>query len=319
MTRPRRKSNEPLSAPPEIEYLVTDMERLVNERADEYLDGYPYQVSFSDFQPSSPDGKVPSGIRRIHNTHVSGFASKTHEFAGMDVHMQFPVTPNSENPVNINLKWNDGINCRIAIVDQLPIILVERNDEILKSGLLQRPEMRSYLNSSGLPESVWGSDINKLVSEVAKSRDIRLQRRSTAFIDPYTNMEFVHEVRHLRNDDGEAEYVEELCLNIDHLTETKTTTVANFADQLLQAYDEDGRDMLSGGTEKKLLPLATFRNMLRFEKQSPGDTWSYRGAYEGKLGSGDLVDEVVQTDPRLGLPKSKIITKALNVLNHHPY
>lgn len=319
MTRQRRKSNEPLSAPPEIEYLVTDMEKLVNERADEYLDGYPYQVSFSDIHPPLSDGKLPSGIRRIHNTYVSNFASDTREFAGIDVQMQFPVVPNAENPVNINFKWTDGINCRIAIVDRLPIILIERGDEILKSGLLERGEMTSYLNSSGLPESMWGSDINKLISETNHSRDLKLRRSSMALVDPYTNMEFVHEVRMLRNDSGEQELVEELCLNVDHLSDEPGTNNANLAEQLLQAEDDYSHEIIARTTEKYLPPVATFRNMLRFERDKPGGAWMYRGAYEGKLESGEFIDEVVQTDPKLGLPKSKIITKALNVLNHHPY
>jgi len=319
MTRQRRKSNEPLSAPPEIEYLVTDMEKLVNERADEYLDGYPYQVSFSDFHPMLSDNKLPSGIRRIHNTHVSSFASDTREFAGIDVQMQFPVLPNAENPVNINFKWTDGLNCRIAIVNRLPIILIERGDQILKSGLLQRTEMTSYLNSSGLPESMWGSDINKLINDTNHSRDLKLQRSSTALIDPYTNMEFVHEMRLLRNDSGEQELVEELCLNVDHLSDKAGAGNAELAEQLLEAEPYYSQEMTAESTELYLPPTATFRNMLRFERDKPGGSWMYRGAYEGKLESGEFIDEVVQTDPKLGLPKSKIITKALNVLNHHPY
>jgi len=319
MTRPRRKSNEPLSAPPEIEYLVTDMEKLVNERADEYLDGYPYQVNVTDFQPMLSKGKLPSGIRRIHNTYVSNFASETREFMGTDIQMQFPVLPKAENPLNINFKWTDGINCRIAIVDRLPIILIERGDEILNSGLLERTEMTSYLNSSGLPESMWGSDINKLISETKNSRDVKLQRSSMALIDPYTNMQFVHETRILRNDDSEEQIVEELCLNVDHLSDNISISNAELTDQLLQAEPFYSHEMSAGSTELYLPPTATFRNMLRFERDKPGGSWMYRGAYEGKLESGEFIDEVVQTDPKLGLPKSKIITKALNVLNHHPY
>ena len=297
MTRQRRKPQEAPSAPIETEYLVTDMEKLVNERFDEYLDGYPYQVSISDFRPAMPDGKLPSGIRRIANTHVSSIAPGTREFAGIDIQMQFPVVPEAENPLNINFKWTDGIECRIAIVDRLPIILVESGDQIIKSELLQRSEMTSYLNSTGLPEGMWGSDINGLIADTNKSRDVKLRRSSLALVDPYTNMEFVHEMRLMRNDHGEKELVEELCLNIDH-----------FTDEVSIKDDE-----------LYLPPAPTFRNMLRFERNDSREAWVYRGAYEGKLETGEFVDEIVQVNPSLGLPKNKVINKALNVLSHPPY
>ena len=297
MTKHFRELSETPLVPVETEYLVTDMEAMVNERVDEYLDGYPFQVSVADFHPTLNDGKLPSGIRRIDNSYVSKVAPGVREFAGIDILMQFPIVSEAENPLNITLKWTDGLQCRIAIVDKLPIILVERGDEIIHSGILDQSEMTSYLNSSGLPESMWGSSIKDLIEDTNQSRDVKLRHASTAPVDHHTSMEIVHDVRSMINDAGERELVQELCLNVDHLS--KAT---------------GGK-----GNEIYLPSTATFRNMLRFERGELSNAWEYRGAYEGKLEAGEFIDEVVQVDPKLGLPKSKIINKALNVLSKRPY
>jgi len=297
MTKHFRDVPEMPTVPIETEYLVTDMEAMVNERVDEYLDGYPFQVNVSDFHPTMNDGKLPSGIRRIDNSYVSKIAPGFREFSGIDILMQFPVVSDAINPVNITFKWTDGLQCRIAIVDKLPIILIERGDEIIYSGILEQSEMTSYLNSSGLPESMWGSDIKELIADTNHSRDVKLRHASSTPVDHHTSMEIVHDVRSMINDAGERELVQELCLNVDHMSKA------------------------SGGTDNEIyLPsTATFRNMLRFERGETSNAWEYRGAYEGKLEAGEFIDEVVQVDPKLGLPKSKIINKALNVLNKRPY
>jgi hypothetical protein len=297
MTKHFRDVPEIPAVPAETEYLVSSMETMVNEHVDEYLDGYPFQVSVSDFHPTMLEGKLPSGIRRIDNSYISKTAPGAREFSGIDILMEFPIVPEAVNPLNITFKWTDGLECRIAIVDKLPIILVERGEEIIYSAILDQTEMTSYLNSSGLPESMWGSNIKDLIAETNQSRDVKLRHASTSPVDHHTSMEIVHDVRSMINDSGERELVQELCLNVDHLSQATGGI----------------------GNEIALPSTATFRNMLRFERGETSNAWEYRGAYEGKLEAGEFIDEVVQVDPKLGLPKSKVINKALNVLSKRPY
>lgn len=307
MTRRRQRTNEArferaTENSPTLavtEYLVSDVEELVNERIDEYLDGYPFDITVTDFQPRA-DTKEPLGIRRIENTYLSKVSSNHHEFTGMDIRIQFPVVPTADNPLNITLKWEGGMQCRVAIVDRLPILLIEdteNTEKTLLSALLSAKEMTSFLNSCGLPESIWQANLEELLIDIHDSRDIQLHRRSQAIVDPYTNMEIIHDARYMTNDIGEKELVQELCLNIDHL--------------------DDGVD--AEGNEIGLPPKSVYRNMLRFERTEDGALWSYRGAYEGKLESGDIIDEIVQLNPKLGIPKDKVIDKALSVLSESPY
>jgi hypothetical protein len=64
-----------------------------------------------------------------------------------------------------------------------------------------------------------------------------------------------------------------------------------------------------------MLPGTTYRNMFRFERNEKADQWKYRGAYAGKLESGEFIDQLVQRDPKLGVPGSKLLEKAFNFLS----
>ena len=291
---------EEAAVPPETGHLIRDVETQVNEHVDEYLNGQPFKMNIVDFVPISPDGRNPVGVNRIHNTYISHLVEGAREFCGIDLSFQFPIDPKAENPFNITLKWTDGVQCRLAIVDKRPILLVEDGDEdmsnILYSALIHPNEMEIYRRTLGLPTSLWGENFMDLFQDV-KSRDMHLQRSSKTLVDPFTNMEIVHDARYMKNDDDEQELVQELCLNIDHL--------------------DAGTE---GGDGEMYLPAGSaYRNMLRFERDESGNQWVYRGAYSGKLVTGEFVDEVVQVDPKLGIPNEKIINKALSTLSQQPY
>lgn len=286
--------------PPETEYLISDIEELVNLNVDKHLDGYPFKITAANYTPILDNGKAPIGVNRLNNTYVSPIVHGSREFTGMDLLFTFPMAPGNENPINISLKWSDDIQCRLAVVDRRPVLLVERGKDSENTLFAASPkpdEMTSYFNSIGLPESIWKSDLKELIQDLDNSNDIRLKRSSKTSLDPFTNFEIVHDARYMKNNDDEQELVQELCINLDHLD----------------------AGTLGNQTEMYIPPTETFRNMLRFERNDTGDEWIYKGAYSGKLTTGELVDELEQLDPKLGIPNGKIFDKALNALSQEPY
>ncbi|MDB5181006.1 MAG: hypothetical protein JWO54_769 [Candidatus Saccharibacteria bacterium] len=310
MIRPHKNSESEPQIPPHTELLVTDMETYVNENVHEYLDGYPSILKATDYQVlRAPDGKLPAGIRRIDNAYVTKVAPGERELSGVDILMQFPLQYEAENPINVTFTWNDGTHCRIAIVDKRPVLIVENGDSTLYSGFIDMDELASYLNSCGLPKSIWGADINQAIEDIDSSSDTHIYQRASIIIDPYTTMEIVHEKRFKTDIHETRKILDELCLNIDHL--------------------EYNASILTD--DIYLPPAPTYRNMLRFERNETEDgtqqdtstsdeeSWSYRGAYSGKLELGEFVDALVQIDPKLVIPNSKIVAKALSVMKQKPY
>jgi len=309
MTRPHKHSDSEPQVSPETEYLVTDMERYVNENVEEYLDGYPTVLKATDYHVlMTSEKKLPIGIRRIDNAYVSRFAPSERTFDSVDILMQFPIQPEAENPINIVFKWTDGTHCRIAIVDKRPLLLVENGDTTLHSAFINIDEMNTYLTSCGLPKSIWGANLDQVIEDIDSSSDIHTYQRVNAAIDPFTTLEIVHEMRFKTNAHESKKVLDELCLNIDHLGDEAEITLAN------NIY---------------LPPTPTYRNMLRFEQAEENEqdsddinnrsSWSYRGAYSGKLEAGEFIDELVQIDPKLVIPNTKVVSKALAVLSQKPY
>lgn len=284
----------------ETEYLITDVEELVNRNVGNYLADQPFRIKISDFMPDmhAPSGKerLPVGITRIERDIVRTVAPGEREFIGMDLAFTFPlVKSGEENPISIELKWSDGIQVVLAIVDERPVILVtigKDNDTVLSAAEPSPEIMRTYLESVGLPASIWDKDFKDLMGDIYSARDLKIERHSNHLLDLGTTLEISHDARYMTNDDGDKELVQELCLNIDH-----------------QANPND-----SG----ILLPGATFRNMFRFERSEAADKWKYRGAYAGRLESGDFIDQMIQKNPRLGVPGSKLLEKAFTFLSEQP-
>jgi len=306
MIQSQRFNDSEPQVPPETEFLVTDMETHVNENIDEYLDGYPSIIKATDYKVLlGPDGKLPIGIRRLDNAYVSPTIKNVHEFIGVDILMQFPVQYGAENPINITFKWSGDVQCRIAIVDKRPLVLIEKGDAVLDSAFIDMDEMATYLNSCGLPKSIWGTDLDQVIEDIDSSSDTHIYQRTEVAVDPYTNMEIVHERRYKTDAHESMKILDELCLNIDHLEENAFALTD---------------DIYLG-------PEPTYRNMLRFERDGDDEgeelatarTWKYRGAYSGKLESGEFVDEFVQIDPKLVIPNTKVVAKALSVVSQKPY
>lgn len=295
---PRKREPTPPHYPPETEYLITDVEELVNKNIGNYLNDKPFRVKITDYMPEMPIVKgtprLPIGITRVERDLVQKFAPGTRDFIGMDLLFTYPLSKKivDENPINIQLKWSDGINVSLALVDERPVTLVTQGkdaQEVLFAAAPSPEIMQTYLATIGLPDSMWIDDFKDLMGDIYSSRDIQLERGVTYLVDIGTTMEIAHNARYMTNDSGDKELVQELCLNIDHVSEPR----------------------LSG----LVFPGKTFRNMFRFERNEQSDEWKYRGAYAGKLISGEFIDQLVQDDPKLGIPGSKLLEKAFNFLS----
>jgi hypothetical protein len=285
--------------PAETEYLISDVEELVNHNIGEYLNKQPFRMKIVDYSPGMQTIRgiphLPIGITRLDRDVVQAIAPGAREFTGMDLLFSFPMTatPADENPLNVTLKWSSDINARLAIVDKRPIMLVEYGNDsecLLHASSLPPEQMKTYLESIGLPDSIWGNDFRALLRDIHSSRDVKFTRHSTETLDIGTTLDISHEAHYMKNDRGDTELIQELCLNIDHHTIGRI----------------DG---------PRLTGAPSFRNMFRFDRNTNEDAWQYRGAYASKLVAGELVDELVQQDPKLGVPGSKLLEKALTFLS----
>lgn len=302
MTPSRRsQKSEVPHIPSETQYLIKDVEELVNQNVEKYLENEPYRVKVKNYMPELPVRKglpqLPIGVKRIELDVIDSVASASREFVGMDLLFSYPLTKSNaeENPINVTLKWSDSIQTTLALVDSRPVILVSNGEEaehVLYAAESDPNTMRTYLETVGLPPSFWDEDFKRLLQDMNSSKDISFARHSRHLLDLGTTMDISYDARYMENNHGEKELVQELCLNIDHTGEP-----------------------LAGAIR---LPGLTYRNMFRFERGQYTSEWEYRGTYSGKLVAGEFIDEQVQENPALGVPGAKLLEKAFYFLNETP-
>jgi len=298
MNAPRHHEQSEPQIQPETEYMITDVEELVNNNVSEYLEGKTFEVKITDYIPETHTIRdkmhLPIGLTRIERDVVQDVVPGPREFIGMDILFTFPLSKSNaqENPLNVKMKWSGGVAVSLALVDQRPVLLVTKGEEaedVLYAAEPNRETMRTYLETIGLPNSFWGNDFEDLMGDVYMSQDIQLERSASHLIDLGTTIEIAHTARYKTDTENTKQLVQELCLNIDHTSEPR----------------------LSG----LMLPGSTFRNMFRFERNESEDQWKYKGAYAGKLVSGEFIDRMIQEDPKLGVPGSKLLEKAFQFLS----
>lgn len=290
--RDRQQFEKGLEVAAETPYLIEDIEELVNDRFDTFLQGSIFHIAATDFHPELISGEQNIGIDELAFTYLP---PEPKEFTGIDLLMDFPLKDSSENPLNIVLKWSNNTQVRLALVDKRPILLAEESGERGKTFHAEElhPEVMSkYLESLGFPESFWGDDIKAITRDLYNCPDLTMTRSVKTRVDLGSTLEMVHDARLVHDVDDTKQLVQEMCINIDH----------------------ESKDAPVGAHEIHLPTQPIFRNMLRFERTLDNEAWKYAGAYQGKLGAGELYDELEQIDPRLGIPKSKVLDKALSVL-----
>lgn len=294
----RREYERGLAIAPETEYLISDVEELVNEKIDKFLSDKPFAIKASGYRPELLKGEKPTGIDLLEADFLMDVGSFEREFQGMNLLFNYPLDKHDENPLNIEVTWSDGIQCRLAIVGHQPLILVEDtkvNGRTYSAEMLPWKKMESYLGQLGLPNSLWEKNIKELTKDLHGCHEVRLSQTADSIVDPYTRIEVTHDA-HLRQDvDDERQLVQELAIKIDHLDQSPPVSLAP--------------------DEISLVSHFQFRNLLRFDRTENNSAWAFRGAYSGKLDAGEFIDEVVQVDPKLGIPQAKVLEKALNGLN----
>lgn len=295
--RDRKEYERGINVAPETEYLVSDVEELVNEKIGEFLGDEPFIIKARGFRPELLSGEKPTGIDLLEADYLMDIGSFEREFQSIDLLFNYPVKGKGENPLNIEIKWSDGVQCRLAFVDRRALLLVEEakeNGQTYQAEQLPQEKMELYLSQLGLPESLWGSDIKELMRDLYNCPEVHMSQTAQTFVDFYTKIEVTHDAQ-LRHDmHDQKQLIQELAIKIDHL---------------------DQAESITSPQEISLRPHFRFRNLLRFDRTDDNSAWSFKGAYAGKLGVGEFIDEVVQVDPKLGIPQVKVLEKALNGLN----
>lgn len=294
--RVRRPLEPEFQAPPETSYLVEDVTELVNERFDAFLDGAPFHIKAKNFHPELIGWHgLPDGIHNLGEKYLPPLPTPR-EFTGIDLLFRFPIDKTVENPFNITVNWSDNRDVRLAIVDKRPVILAEEsgdNGDILYAERTHPEVMEYLLESLGLPESFWGDDVKEITRDLYNCPDLFITRSAKTRVDLATTLEIVHDARMTHDMDDKKQLIQELCINVDH----------------------ESADAPVPAGHLYLPPYAKYRNMLRFERTDDNSAWKFAGAYHGRLGMGDLIDEIVQVDPKLGIPNGKVLDKALTILS----
>jgi len=281
---------------PETEYLIADLEEKVSDVYTEVLHNAPYTIRANGYHPELLHGERPTGLDLLETTYLQQFSATPGDFIGMDLLFHYPLESDTENPWNIAVKWSNGLQCRLAKVGGQSILLVEdsgENGHTHHAELVPMELMELYVESLGLPNSFIENDIKELTRDLYSCSDFNLTQRAELFVDPYTTLELVYDAQMHQDIDDDKQLVQELLINIDHLDQTEYTTLPD---------------------EMPPAPYMRYRNMLRFERNESQASWRFMGAYHGKLGTGELIDELVQIDPTLGIPGSKVLEKAFNGL-----
>lgn len=283
---------------PETEYLISDVEELVNKNARKFLNGAPYEIKVHGYRPELLNGTKPAGIDLLEADFLMDVGAFNREFTSMDLLFNFPVSRDGENPWNIAVKWSDGIQVRLASVGNKSILLVEdskENGHTYHAETLHPEIMSHYIDNLGLPPSFFTNDIKELARDLNSCPELFLKQRASSFVDPYTRIELLHDAE-MRADDGDdKQLVQELCINIDHYSRFDETH-----------HNDD---------ELQPVPYRQYRNMLRFLFDEETGLWKYRASYHGKLEANLLLDEEpVHKDPQLDIPSINLLRKAFEGL-----
>lgn len=296
----RRKLQGETIAPEETSYLIEDVEQLVNAEFEARLKNEPFLVEVNGYLPEMNlvNGlpKTPVGINRIERSVLQPYPG-VRDFIGMDLQFQFPLASDKSNPMNALLKWSDDIHCRLAIIDNRPLMMIESQGRTLDVTGTDKETMLSYLETIGLPAGIWGNepkDIRHLVRDLSGSRQYSMSRRTKEMIDLGTTVELTHSALYVTDAHGEKDLEQELCINVDHVSQPSR-------------FEND-----------ELLSPRTYRNMLRFVRSNDDMSWQYRAAYSGHMVTGELIEEAVQDNPKLGIPNGKVIDKVLHALSQKP-
>lgn len=291
----RQEYQKGIEVPIETPYLIEDLEELINTSFDTVFNDAPFRIKATDFHPELISGKESTGPYLLAFNHLPP-AKVGRELLGLDLLMDFPIKRPGENPLNIAIKWSDSTQIRLAVAGGKNLLLAEEskdNGRTFSAEIVPQEVFEGYIESLGLPDSFWSNDIREVTQDLYNCPDLFLTRSLRSRVDLATSVEFVHDARLVHDIDDTKQLVQELCINIDH--DRKDTPV----------YDN----------ELYLPPQPKYRNMLRFERTDDNEAWKFAGAYRGALGAGELYDELVQIDPRLGIPDSKVLDKALAVLS----
>lgn len=282
--------------PPETSYLIEDVAELVNDRVDVFLENAPFHIKASGFHPELLHGdEALHGITALGQKYLP-HAYTGRDFTGMDLDFAFPIRFTDKNPLKITVNWSDATNLQLAFRDSRPILIAGESGDSGKtfmSAILHPEIMANHLDTLSLPDSFWKDDIGEITRDLYNCPELLMTRTAKTQVDLATTLEIVHDARIAQDVDDTKQLLQELCINVDH--------------------DLPARPAATG--ELPLKPFARYRNMLRFSRTSDDSAWQFAGAYRGHLDTGDLIDDIVQVDPKLGIPSSKVLDKALAVLS----
>ena len=293
-----REGRSEFNPTPETRYLISDLELLVNENAGEYLRDAPSEVRITGYKPFSEKGRTPYGVNRLRQAFPNSSNKILPELIDTDLELTFPTGASATSPLQVTFNWSNNLSSIIRTNDIYNIELTQNriSGDIVKSKILDNQKASRLFESLELPASIFSDSMRDFINDFSSADSLSVHQSASTVVDPMTYLQVTLNA-HLRNDrDGERHADRELCIEVDHLTEHKSTHLDN-------------------ASELYLPPAKTWRTMLRFTDED--NQWKFSGSYRGNLETGELLTDTVH-NAFVAVPGNKTLEKALFALRNPP-
>ena len=284
---------------PETATRIREIEAIITDSAERYLDSAPFYVEIEGLRVDGPDGLVPYGVNRLRRLLSDPTNDLAPELISCDLRFMHPIQDNPDSPFTFQYNWSHDVSNTFHGRPGSHSLLASENratGKTLHSAILSPADTNSFLGSLELPDGIFSDSIVPLIQSTDQAHSLHLERRASTVIDPLSSFEINH-TSDLRLVDGERCLTQELLLHIDHFKENM--------------------DINLPPGELYFPPSRKHRTTLRFDRTPDEDGWKFAGAYSGALKPDELIGEFTH-NPNLIIPGNKILQKALSALSTPP-
>lgn len=294
MSRKSRSTELHLVPNDDTEYLLTDLNELVNNAYERLMEGTSLHVAAESFRPNAgfPDLPLPEGVGHLRTLHAINTAKRPKGFRGFDVAFTLDATQPTRD-LSVIARWADHSSTSIIETHLGPTLLCQNADGT--TAFCQSLEQASadiLVQDMGLPADIFAPppqrNVRNIINSLCLAESVKTKRTSQDVLDYATTIDVTHS-SHIANDLlGERKIVQELTLDTTH-------------------YNE--RDI---GLGTSLSP--DYRHTLRFTRGGDEKIWQFAGHYDGRLTSGDEPHILAVESHRLAVPPSNLLAKTLAYL-----
>lgn len=291
---------------PETEYLITDIEELVNLNAEKYLQDAPAFISVVGHQAYDSRGALPYGINRIRQALTMDNNTPRPELTGMDFTFSHPIEKSVGTPLEVRMNWSNDLSTFILADREKTLFMTHnrKNEEVLDAVFLDPEESLQILESTEVINKITGQSLEEVTERFTDTSELDqliVRKIAGTAVDPATTLNLIHESITRNDTDGVQHTSEELRLEVNHAHELAS----------------------SNNYDKRNLNVFSRRTMLRFERDQDDlgeatSEWKFKGSYRGKLVAGSEITQDTEFISDVAIPADKTLHKALFALSYPP-